>query len=73
MHKIELEFESEMEILDWAKDRSNNIAASLVLWEFDNYLRDLEKYTDEKDWPNVEKIRERLFEIFDEYDYEHNM
>ena len=73
MHEVRLEFESEMELLEWAKDRSNGTAASLVIWELNNWLRGIVKHTEEKDWPDAEKIREHLWEVCNEYDYNMNL
>lgn len=70
MDEVKLEFESEMELLEWARDRSNGTAASLVIWEFDNWLRGIVKHTDEKDWPDAEKIREHLWDVCNEYKYD---
>jgi hypothetical protein len=69
MQEINLQFETEQELLEWTRDRNNGIAAGLVLWNFDEWLRGLVKYQDKKEWPTAEEIREHLFEVFREYDY----
>lgn len=34
-----------------------------VIWDFDQYLRGMIKYQEEKDWDDAEKIREKLYEM----------
>lgn len=64
------DFDSETDMLDWTRERNNQIQATLILWNFDEWLRGFVKYNDKEDWPDAEAIREKLYEYYQEYNYE---
>jgi len=65
-HKAEL---IKTGVISFLCGAATSVTIYLILWTFDEWLRGLVKYQDKKEWPTAEEIREHLFEVFREYDY----
>lgn len=53
----------EFEIEEHLERLVNYKKSYLAIVDFSNYIRNIIKHTDAKDWPNAEQIRDKLFEF----------